>query len=512
LDRSHHLAPSSIPFAPARRGARRSFRHVCRRITFAENPHHIAFSPHRFRRARGERRNCRPCRKTGSTRRPGPARRPPPGAGRGLDARCRWRRLPPLLQPGHGRRALRHPRRQRLAPGGDVRRLQHGLEPDRGHAGGVGPVRRHQHRIRGWRHDRRWPLELPHRLQRLRHDLDPRRRHPRLGALLRTGIGAGGILINGQWTYLTDYDDFFAGYTHLTGSDDSILLYAAGIGFGATGTLENGAWEWIGTYDDFSPDWSLQAGTGNTLLLVEADTGLGAGGFLSNGTWEWISEYGDFSTGWAHVSSAGNGHVVFYDAETGLGAWGALDGGEWFFLGTVPGPDASGSGLDALDEESTTDDPVAPSLAPSVVQATPNAAAEAGTSPDGAPAVTLQFLVCPAGTDPATDPGQLVQVCAVEAVERSFILTLDGVSSGETVTGSGTWTTTDLTVYVDLGFAPTSQVRCTSDLGRGCGEGPGHAGARWRFAHNHLASSRNCGVVQLVHLPRMRPQVAQATG
>ena len=163
-----------------------------------------------------------------------------------------------------------------------------------------------------------------------------------------TGIGAGGTLIDGQWTHLTDYDDFFAGYTHLTGSDDSILLYAADIGFGATGTLENGAWEWIGTYDDFATDWSLQAGTGNSLLLVEADTGRGAGGFLWNGTWEWTSEYGDFSIGWTHVTSAGNGHVLFYDAETGRGAWGALDAGDWFHLGTIP--DAASTSLDALGE------------------------------------------------------------------------------------------------------------------------------------------------------------------
>ncbi len=102
----------------------------------------------------------------------------------------------------------------------------------------------------------------------------------------------------------------------------------------------------------------------------------------------------------------------------------------------------------------------------------PAAEAGEGDAVGDAPALTLSFLVCPEGTDPAADPSGLEQVCAVETVDRSFMLTRDGVTTGETIVGTATWGLQDLTAYVEIEPGTASVVRCTSTWVEGAEQVP----------------------------------------
>jgi hypothetical protein len=94
-------------------------------------------------------------------------------------------------------------------------------------------------------------------------------------------------------------------------------------------------------------------------------------------------------------------------------------------------------------------------------QAANEGAADDGTTA-GAHSFTLQFWTCPEGIDPAAERNSLAQSCSVETNERSFLLTIDGLSAGETITGATTWEFRDGTVYADLGIGPITSVWCDS--------------------------------------------------
>ncbi|MCA9859995.1 MAG: hypothetical protein KC438_09745 [Thermomicrobiales bacterium] len=95
---------------------------------------------------------------------------------------------------------------------------------------------------------------------------------------------------------------------------------------------------------------------------------------------------------------------------------------------------------------------------------------ETAASPDGldmapsvqAPALTLRFWRCPEGVPYSSTSDQLRQTCAVEVVERSFMLTLGGVTTAETITGEATWELGDLTVQAEIGAGIESKVGCLS--------------------------------------------------
>ena len=99
---------------------------------------------------------------------------------------------------------------------------------------------------------------------------------------------------------------------------------------------------------------------------------------------------------------------------------------------------------------------------------------DAGTAAT-APSVTLQFWTCPEGVDPGTDPVDLEQACAVETVERSFMLTVDGVTTGETIAGSTTWQLQDLVFAADIGAGPTTAVSCAWTWTEGADQDPATA-------------------------------------
>lgn len=82
--------------------------------------------------------------------------------------------------------------------------------------------------------------------------------------------------------------------------------------------------------------------------------------------------------------------------------------------------------------------------------------------------LTLGFRSCPQGTDFDTDRNQLAEMCPAELEERSFLLTLDGVSIGETLSGStSTWEFRSSTVQIDIGTGTTGKVACVSDWTEG---------------------------------------------
>ena len=89
-------------------------------------------------------------------------------------------------------------------------------------------------------------------------------------------------------------------------------------------------------------------------------------------------------------------------------------------------------------------------------------AAEDGDAATSAHSLTLQFWTCPEGVDPAGDRSVLSQACGVETGERSFMLTIDGVTTGETITGPTTWEFQSQTVYADIGAGTTSSAWCES--------------------------------------------------
>ncbi len=89
-----------------------------------------------------------------------------------------------------------------------------------------------------------------------------------------------------------------------------------------------------------------------------------------------------------------------------------------------------------------------------------------------APSLTIQFWTCPEGTDPAADPARLETTCAIDTSEHSFVLTIDGLSSGETIAGSATWEMQDLTAYVEIGPGSTGAVNCLSTWPDGADQDP----------------------------------------
>ncbi len=99
--------------------------------------------------------------------------------------------------------------------------------------------------------------------------------------------------------------------------------------------------------------------------------------------------------------------------------------------------------------------------APETVPAEEAAEDEDGAT-DGSHSFTLQFLTCPDGIDPAADQAALEQACSVETGQRSFMLTIDGFTTGETITGPTTWEFHDSTVYADVGTGPITSVWCDS--------------------------------------------------
>jgi hypothetical protein len=81
--------------------------------------------------------------------------------------------------------------------------------------------------------------------------------------------------------------------------------------------------------------------------------------------------------------------------------------------------------------------------------------------------LTLQIWTCPDGIDTAAEQAELELVCGVETVERSFMLTIDGVTTGETITGASTWEFLDPTLYADIGFVPAASAWCESSWSGG---------------------------------------------
>lgn len=95
-------------------------------------------------------------------------------------------------------------------------------------------------------------------------------------------------------------------------------------------------------------------------------------------------------------------------------------------------------------------------------QAAGGAGEEEG-SVDSAPhSLTIQFWACPAGADPAADQAALLQTCGAESQERSFMLTLDGFSTGETVTGTATWEFVEPIIEADIGAGLANSAWCSS--------------------------------------------------
>jgi len=82
---------------------------------------------------------------------------------------------------------------------------------------------------------------------------------------------------------------------------------------------------------------------------------------------------------------------------------------------------------------------------------------------DGAPhSLTLQFWTCPAGADPAADQAALLEACDADSQQRSFMLTIDGFATGETVTGAATWEFVESTIEADIGAGLANSAWCSS--------------------------------------------------
>ncbi len=77
--------------------------------------------------------------------------------------------------------------------------------------------------------------------------------------------------------------------------------------------------------------------------------------------------------------------------------------------------------------------------------------------------LTIQFWTCPVEIDPAADQVNLVQACSTDTGERSFMLTVDGDTTGQTVPGSATWEFLDPTISADIGTALPSSAWCTTE-------------------------------------------------
>ncbi|MGC4108729.1 MAG: hypothetical protein QM753_20595 [Thermomicrobiales bacterium] len=113
---------------------------------------------------------------------------------------------------------------------------------------------------------------------------------------------------------------------------------------------------------------------------------------------------------------------------------------------------------------------------------------------------TLQFWTCPDGVDPAADKATLAQACSVETGERTLMLTIDGHTTGETISSATTWEFHDSTVYADIGVQrPVRFQLGWSGYERGRGTGYGRAGG-WH-AHGDRHPSRDHRLLHLVPLP-----------
>jgi hypothetical protein len=98
-------------------------------------------------------------------------------------------------------------------------------------------------------------------------------------------------------------------------------------------------------------------------------------------------------------------------------------------------------------------------------------AAEDGSVPEGGNAtghtLTLQFWTCPEGVDAAADRDALTQTCSVETTDRSLMLTIDGLTTGETMTGAATWEFDASPVAADIGAGVSSSAWCESSWSGG---------------------------------------------
>ncbi len=70
--------------------------------------------------------------------------------------------------------------------------------------------------------------------------------------------------------------------------------------------------------------------------------------------------------------------------------------------------------------------------------------------------LTIQFWSCPAGDSSTADKEALRRARSVETQDRSFILTIDNNTTGETVPGTGSLGFHDSNVFADIGAGVTS--------------------------------------------------------
>ena len=118
--------------------------------------------------------------------------------------------------------------------------------------------------------------------------------------------------------------------------------------------------------------------------------------------------------------------------------------------------------------------------------------------------VTIQFWNCQAGVSSTADQEVLRQVCSVETQDRSFMLTIDNTTTGETIPGTGSWDFHDSTVYRRYWSRCHQQRLVRRHLAgskRQYRQRSGFGHAARRTAHGDRIPPHDHRLLRLVHLP-----------